>query len=74
MVIIYDVGMVLALLIGIAIGLLATVSHYERIALRQWAYEKEIAERREFYAALGGFRRIKPGTAPEENPESRRGQ
>ena len=33
-------------------------------ALREWAYEKEMAERREFYAALGMFRRIKPDHAP----------
>jgi hypothetical protein len=74
MVIIYDVGMVLALLIGVAIGLLVTVAHYERIALRRWAYEREMAERRQFYAAPGGFRRIKPDTAPKESPESRRGR
>jgi hypothetical protein len=49
-VILYDVGLLLALLIGGAIGLLVTAAHYEQIALRQWAYEKEMAERREFYA------------------------
>jgi hypothetical protein len=78
-VIVYDVGMVLALLIGAAIGLLVTAAHYERIALRRWAYEREMAERREFYAALGAFRRIKPDDAlndehrrRKESPKSRR--
>jgi hypothetical protein len=59
--ILYDTGLVLALLIGGAIGLLVTASHYERIALRQWAYEKEMAEGREIYAALAMFWRVKPG-------------
>jgi hypothetical protein len=65
-IILYDIGLVLALLIGGAIGLLVTAAHYEQIALRQCAYEKEMAERREFYAALGAFRRIKPDRAPDD--------
>jgi hypothetical protein len=60
-VIIYDTGLVLALLIGGAIGLLVRAAHYEQIALRRWEYEKEIAEGREIYAALAMFRRVKPG-------------
>jgi hypothetical protein len=60
MAILYDVGLVLALLIGCAIGVLVTAAHYEQIALRRWAYEKEVAEGREFYAALAMVRRIKP--------------
>ncbi len=70
MVILYDVGLLLALLIGGAIGLLITTAHYEHIALRRWAYEKEIAEHREFYAALGAFRRIKPDHAPDDDDEA----
>jgi hypothetical protein len=66
--IIYDTGLVLALLIGGAIGLLVTAAHYERIALRQWAYEKEIAEGREIYAALAMSRRGKP--APPSDDEA----
>ena len=58
MVILYDIGLVLALLIGGAIGLLVTAAHYEQVALRRWEYEQEIAEGREFYAALAMFRRI----------------
>jgi hypothetical protein len=65
-IIVYDVGLVLALLTGGAIGLLVTAAHYQQIALRQWAYEKEIAERRELYAALGAFRRLKPDGAPDD--------
>ena len=60
MTIVYDAGLVLALLVGGAIGLLVTVSHYEQIALRRWQYEKEVTEGRELYAALAMFRRIKP--------------
>jgi hypothetical protein len=59
-VILYDIGLVLALLIGGAIGLLVTAAHYEQVALRRWEYEREMAEGREFYAALAMFRRINP--------------
>lgn len=69
MAIIYDVGLFLALLIGAAIGLLVTASHYEQIALRQWAYEKEAAENRELYAALGMLRRVKPDRLPSDAPD-----
>jgi hypothetical protein len=60
MAILYDVGLVLALLTGCAIGVLVTAAHYEQLALRRWAYEKEVAEGRELYAALAMFRRIRP--------------
>jgi len=70
MIILYDVGLLLALLIGGAIGLLVTAAHYEQIALRRWAYEKEVAENREFYAALGMLRRIKPDYAPDDDDEA----
>lgn len=60
MVILYDVELLLTLLIGGAIGVLVTVAHYERAAHRRQAYEQEIAEGREIYAALAMFRRIKP--------------
>jgi len=62
--------LLLALLIGSAIGLLVTAAHYEQITLRQWAYEKEMAERREFYAALGMFRCINPDHAPDDGHEA----
>jgi hypothetical protein len=61
--IVYYVGLLLALLTGGVIGLLVTAAHYEQIALRQRAYEEEMAERREFYAALGMFRHIRPDHA-----------
>ena len=59
MALLYDVGLVLALLTGCAIGLLVTAAHYEQIALRRWTYEKEVADGREVHAALAMFRRIK---------------
>ena len=68
MIILYDVGLVLTLLIGGAIGVLVTAAHYEQTAHRRWAYEKEMAEGREIYAALGMFRRIKP-VQPTANKE-----
>src|SRR5689334_11702238 len=71
MVILYDIGMVLTLLIGAALGLLVTAAHYERVALRRQAYEREMAERREFYAALGAFRRITPEDALGEKRRRR---
>jgi hypothetical protein len=58
--ILYDVELLLTLLIGAAIGVLVTVAHYERTARRRRAYEEEIAESREIYAALAMFRHIKP--------------
>ena len=60
MVILYDVELLLSLLIGAAIGVLVTVAHYEQAAHRRRAYEEEVAEGREIYAALAMFRRIKP--------------
>jgi hypothetical protein len=63
--IVYDVGLLLALVTGCAIGVLAAFAHYERAAHRRWAYEREAAEGREIYAALGAYRRIKPGRAPD---------
>jgi hypothetical protein len=63
--IVYDVGLLLALVTGCAIGVLAAFAHYERAAHRRWAYEREAAEGRETYAALGAYRRIKPGRAPD---------
>jgi hypothetical protein len=59
-VIIYEAGLVLALLIGATVGLLITAAHYEQVALRQRQYEEEIAEGRELYAALAMILRIKP--------------
>ncbi len=67
MVILYEVGLVLALLIGGVLGQLLTASHYEQIAARQREYEKEMAEGRELYAALAMFRRVKTrGTSDDK--------
>jgi hypothetical protein len=62
--IVYDAGLLLALAAGCAIGALAVLAHYERAARRRWAYEREAAEGREIYAALGAYRRMRPGRAP----------
>jgi hypothetical protein len=66
MTILYDIGMMLSLLVGCGIGVLVTTAHHEQTALRRWAYEKEMAEGREIYAALAMFRRIKPDRRPHE--------
>jgi hypothetical protein len=57
------------LMIGAAIGVLVTAAHYEQAAHRRWAYEKEIAEGREIYAALAMYRRIRPAH-PSDDEES----
>ena len=67
--ILYDVGLVLALLIGGVMGLLLTTAHYEQIAIRRREYEAQIAEGREILAALALFRRIRPdGSSDDEAP------
>jgi hypothetical protein len=66
MALLYDVGLVLALLTGCAIGILVTAAHYEQLALRRWAHEKEVAEGRDFYATLAMLRRG-PANHPEEH-------
>ena len=48
MMIMYGIGLVLALLIGCMIGLLATAAHYERMRAGHGEYEQEIAEGRDF--------------------------
>jgi hypothetical protein len=66
MIILFDAGLVLSLLVGAAIGVLVTTAHYEQTALRHWAYEKEMAEGREIYAALAMFRRTKSGRSRDD--------
>jgi hypothetical protein len=68
--IVYDAGLLLALVTGCAIGALAVFAHCERAARRRWAYEREAAEGREIYAALGAYRHIKPGRAPGRRPST----
>jgi hypothetical protein len=60
MAIIYGVGLAIAALTGGGLALFLTAAHYERIALQQQEYEKEVAESRDFYAVLAIRRRIKP--------------
>jgi hypothetical protein len=68
-VILYDVELLLTLLIGGAIGMLVTAAHHEQAALRRRAYEREMAEGREIYAALAMYRRVK--TAHPSDDEER---
>jgi hypothetical protein len=67
--ILYDAGLVLAMLIGGAITLLVTAGYYERIASRRGEYEKDAAQSRAFYANLATLRPIKPVKAlmPEDD-------
>lgn len=50
-----DIGIVLALLTGAAIGLLLAVAHYQRAAARRRRYEQEAAQDRELRAAARRF-------------------
>ena len=45
------IGIGMALLTGVAIGLLLAVAHYQRAAARRRRYEQEAAEDRELQAA-----------------------
>jgi hypothetical protein len=71
MIILFDAGLLVSLLVGAAIGVLVTTAHYEQTALRHWAYEKEIAAGREIYAALAMFRRVEPGCSSAEGKTER---
>jgi hypothetical protein len=70
MVILYGVGLALALLIGGAIGLFLTVARYELVASRHRGYEweaREIAASREFSVAPAMLRPVRPvGSAHDE--------
>jgi len=66
MFILYDIGLILALLIGGLIGLLLAKSRYDQMAMRQQQYEAEVARYLEVYAALALSRRITSGTSADE--------
>jgi hypothetical protein len=46
-----DVGLVMALQVGGAIGVLLTLLHHQRSAAREQAYEREVAQDAALYAA-----------------------
>jgi hypothetical protein len=69
--IVYDAVLLMTLAAGSAIGALAVFAHYERAARRRWAYEREAAEGREIYAALGAYRHIRPGRPTGRRPSAR---
>ena len=64
MIILYDAGLILALLIGGLIGLTLTKDRYDQDAMRRRQYEAEVAEYQELYAALAQYRRLKSGKSP----------
>ena len=51
---------------GGAIGVFLTNANYERRANQHRAYEKEMAEHRDLYAALAMRQRLNPGIASED--------
>lgn len=63
------IGVLVAVTGGGAIGVFLTSAYHERIRNQQRAYEKEMAEHRDLYAALAMRQRLKPGNSEdEENP------
>ncbi|HET9894162.1 MAG TPA: hypothetical protein VFQ44_04455 [Streptosporangiaceae bacterium] len=65
MFIFYDIGLVLSLLIGGAIGLLLAKSRYDHIVMRQCQYEAEVGRYLEVYATLALDRQAASGTSPD---------
>jgi Tfp pilus assembly protein PilV len=62
---------VLIIIVGVvAIAVLLTSAYRERIASQHRAYEKEMAEDRNLYAALARRRRLKRGSSPEDEDKS----
>jgi hypothetical protein len=66
MAIIDGIGVVIAVAGGGAIGAFLTSAYHERIRNQHRAYEKEMAEHRDLYAALAMRRRLKPGSSSED--------
>ena len=52
-----DLALVMALLIGVAIGLALAIAHYQRASARQQGYEQEAARDEELRAAAQAARR-----------------
>lgn len=62
-----DVAAVMAAVIGGGgIGLFLANAHKEKVAAEHRAYEKEMAEFRDFYAALAMVRRLRPPPLTED--------
>jgi formate hydrogenlyase subunit 3/multisubunit Na+/H+ antiporter MnhD subunit len=60
-VIVFSVGLAMALLTGAAIGLSLMAAYYQRVASQRRKYEQEIAESRDLYAAaLAVLRHSRP--------------
>jgi hypothetical protein len=62
---------VLIIIAGVlAIGVFLAGAYRERIASQHRAYENEMAEDRNLYAALARHRRLKRGSSPEDEDKS----
>jgi hypothetical protein len=55
---------------GGAIGVFLTNAYHERVESQHRAYEKEMAEHRDLYAALAMRQRLKPGSASQDEENS----
>jgi hypothetical protein len=64
------IGVLIAVTGGGAIGVFLTSAYHERVRNQQRAYEKEMAQHRDLYAALAMRQRLNPGSSSEneENP------
>lgn len=60
------IGVLIIIAGGVAMGVFLTSAHRERIASQHRAYEREMAEHRDLYAALAMRRRLKRGSSPED--------
>ncbi len=64
---IYIMGLIVAVLAGCAIGWLATLGHFQRVASQHREYEKEMAEAEEYHVARAIIRHMKPNEAAGGN-------
>lgn len=62
------IGIAMALLTGVAIGLLLAAAHYQRAAARRQRYEQEAAQNRELRAAARRYRPTGPENSTAPSP------
>lgn len=60
------IGVLIIIAGGVAIAVFLTSAYRERIASQRRAYENEMAEDRNFYAALARRRRHRQSISPED--------
>ncbi|HEY1641994.1 MAG TPA: hypothetical protein VGG35_14985 [Streptosporangiaceae bacterium] len=63
------IGALVVLAGGAAIGVFLTSAYHERIRNQHRAYEIDMAEHRDQYAALAQRRRLQPASSREEDEE-----